>query len=96
MRSHVDSPYRELQECRGYERHLPGVPVHIGVHMACYLLSDRRIFDQKYTVEGIENPVRMRIKDVIFVMEASVVIRWMGFSGGRLNNSSCRVGLIPH
>eukprot|EP00437_Effrenium_voratum_P023664 CAMPEP_0181412176 /NCGR_PEP_ID=MMETSP1110-20121109/8285_1 /TAXON_ID=174948 /ORGANISM="Symbiodinium sp., Strain CCMP421" /LENGTH=649 /DNA_ID=CAMNT_0023534877 /DNA_START=37 /DNA_END=1983 /DNA_ORIENTATION=- len=27
------------------------------------------IFDQKYTVEGIESPVRLRIKDVIFVME---------------------------
>eukprot|EP00931_Biecheleriopsis_adriatica_P056594 TRINITY_DN33538_c0_g1_i1.p1 TRINITY_DN33538_c0_g1~~TRINITY_DN33538_c0_g1_i1.p1 ORF type:complete len:670 (-),score=132.54 TRINITY_DN33538_c0_g1_i1:203-2179(-) len=27
------------------------------------------IFDQKYIVEGIENPVRLRIKDVIFVME---------------------------
>ncbi|CAE7192922.1 unnamed protein product [Symbiodinium necroappetens] len=27
------------------------------------------IFDQKYTVEGIETPVRLRIKDVIFVME---------------------------
>ncbi|CAE7244709.1 unnamed protein product [Symbiodinium pilosum] len=27
------------------------------------------IFDQKYTVEGVENPIRLRIKDVIFVME---------------------------
>jgi len=27
------------------------------------------IFDQKYTVEGIESAIRLRIKDVIFVME---------------------------
>ena len=33
-------------------------------------VRDARIFDQKYTVEGIETPVRLRIKDVIFVMEA--------------------------
>lgn len=32
---------------------------------------DFRIFDQKYTVEGIESPIRLRIKDVIFVMEVS-------------------------
>lgn len=35
------------------------------------LSSDFRIFDQKYTVEGIESPIRLRIKDVIFVMEVS-------------------------
>lgn len=28
-----------------------------------------RIFDQKYTVESIESAIRLRIKDVIFVME---------------------------
>eukprot|EP00933_Yihiella_yeosuensis_P030155 TRINITY_DN2381_c0_g2_i1.p1 TRINITY_DN2381_c0_g2~~TRINITY_DN2381_c0_g2_i1.p1 ORF type:complete len:679 (+),score=144.83 TRINITY_DN2381_c0_g2_i1:49-2037(+) len=29
----------------------------------------RLIFDQKYVVDGVETPVRLRIKDVIFVME---------------------------
>ena len=33
-------------------------------------IAAARIFDQKYTVEGIETPVWLRIKDVIFVMEA--------------------------
>ncbi|CAE7721034.1 unnamed protein product [Symbiodinium sp. CCMP2592] len=50
------------------------------------------IFDQKYTVEGIETPVRLRIKDVIFVMEdvdaASHVVHRLGL--GRLDGDGRR------
>ena len=48
--------------------------------------SSARIFDQKYSVEGIESPIRLRIKDVIFVMEdvdaASKVVHRGGASKG--------------
>ena len=49
--------------------HLPSI---CRPRFAAHMVAPR-IFDQKYTVEGIETPVRLRIKDVIFVMEVLAI-----------------------